>query len=176
MPKFQEIRQNPPRSAKSRGMDHCVCCTNSTLGPRLTRVSKGIRKGGKKTGPNQGGGGRGCGNDSAENKVSAQHQTSGSTRQPNGSGSERCDQYHQCGCKAPVVQSGGDTCPGWEQVRRFDPKVSDTFEDIPTEGVGEEWWDIIFQDIGILPTVQTPLDEEHPYVVADIQDEASGSN
>ena len=49
MPKFQQIRQNPPRSAKFRGMVHCVSCANSTNNPKFTRVPKGNRKGGKKT-------------------------------------------------------------------------------------------------------------------------------
>ena len=176
MPKFFQVRQNPPRTAKFRGMDHCVCCANSTSNPKLAQVPKGNRKGGKKTLTVGGGSGRGCSPDSQKNQVSPQHQTQGPSSKPSGQGPQRCNQYHSCGCTAPIVQSGGDACPDWNQVRKFDPKLSDTFEDIKTEGVGEEWWEILFEDIGILPTVQSPLDEEHTYAMEDLQGETSGSH
>ena len=59
---------------------------------------------------------------------------------------------------------------------KYDPELSDAFEDIKTEGVGEEWWEILFEDIGILPTVQQPLDEEHTYAMEDLQGETPCSH
>ena len=176
MPKFQQVRQNPPRSAKFRGMVHCVCCANSTNNPKFTRVSKGNRKGSKKALTIGSGGSGGRGPNSLKNQVFAQCPTPGSTSQPSGSGPKRCDEPHTCGCTAPVVQSGGDACPDWNRVRKYDPKLSDAFEDIKTGGVGEAWWEILFEDIGILPTVQSPFDEEHSYAVETFQGEASSSH
>ena len=171
MPKFLQVRQNPPRSAKFRGMNHCVCCANSTSNSKFARVLKGNRKGGKKTLTVGGGSVRGRSSDSPKDKVSSQHQTQGPSCEPSGPGPQRCNQHHSCGCTAPIVKSGGDACPDWNQVRQYDPKLSDAFEDIKTEGVGEEWWEILFEDIGILPTVQQPLDEEHTYAMEDLQGE-----
>ena len=176
MPKFLQVRQNPPGSAKFGGMVHCVCCANSTNNPKFTRVSKNNRKGGKKTHTIGSGGGRKHGPNSSKNQVSSKCSTTGPTSQPSGSGPKRCDQHHTCGCTAPVIQSGGDACPDWSRVRKCVPKLSDAFEDIKTEGVGEEWWEILFEDIGILPTVQSPIDEEHTYAMENLQVEASSSH
>ena len=176
MPKFFQVRQNPPRTAKFRGMDHCVCCANSTLSPKLARVSKGTRKGGKKAHTIRSGGGRGCGSNPPKNQVSPQHQAQGPKSESSGQGAQRCNQSHSCGCTAPVVKSGGNACPDWNEVRRLDPKLSDAVEDIKTEGVGEDWWEVLFEDIGILPTVQSPLNEEHTYAMEDFQGETSGGH
>ena len=176
MPKFFQVRQNPPRSAKFRGMDHCTCCANSTLSPNLARVSKSGRKGGKKTltvgGRSSGRGGT----DSQESQIAPQHQSQGPSSESSRQGSQRCNEHHPCGCTAQVVKPGGDSCPDWNEVRRFDPKLSDAFEDIKTEGVGEDWWEILFKDIGILPPLQSPLNEEHTYAVEDFQGETSGGH
>ena len=174
MPKFCQIRQNPPRAAKFRGMDHCVCCANSTLSPKIARVSKNGRKGGKKT-LNVGGGSSGrSGADPKESQVTPQHQAQGPKGEPSGQGAQRCHEYHPCGCTAKVVKSGGDSCPNWNQVRKYDPKLSDTLEDIQIEGVGEDWWEVLFEDIGILPAVQSPLNAEHTYALEDFQGTTSG--
>ena len=176
MPKFLQVCQNPPRSAKFRGKVHCICCANSTNNPKFTRVPKSNRKGGKKTHTVRVGGSIKRGPNPLKNQVRAQCLTMEPSSQPSGSGSQRCDPHHTCGCTAPVLQSGGDACPDWNRVQKYDPKFSDTFEDIKTEGVDEEWWEILFEDIGILPTVQSPLNEEHTYAMEDLQVEASSSH
>ena len=54
-------------------------------------------------------------------------------------------------------------CPAWDVVQE------------PTAGTGEEWWEVLFEGIGIVPLVQPPYNEEHPYAMEDLQGEASGS-
>ena len=56
MPKFQKIRQNPPRLAKFKGMGVCFCCTHYDR-PKIVRVLSHPRKAGKKA--SKGGGSTG---------------------------------------------------------------------------------------------------------------------
>ena len=45
----------------------------------------------------------------------------------------------------------------------------------PTSGTGEEWWEVLFEGIGIFPLVQPPYDEEHPYAMGEVPSETSSS-
>ena len=109
MPKFQKVRQNPPRLAKFRGMGSCFCCT-LTSRPKFVRVLSGNRKGGKKTlksgSPT---GGRCSPANSASNpshEVAPQHSPEAKETQSDGQGAERCHQHPTSGClsshKEPV--------------------------------------------------------------------------
>ena len=98
MPKFQRVRQNPPRSAKFRGMVHCVCCANSTDNPKFARVSKGIRKGSKKAHSVGSGGSRGFGTSSPPNKIDARILSQGPESQPSRSKTQRCNSSGPAGC------------------------------------------------------------------------------
>ena len=172
MPKFQKVRQNPPQSAKFRGMVHCICCVNSTSNPKFTWVHKNGRKGGKKASSV---GGRGCGKHSAspqENQVTAGISPQGSESQPSGSGTQRCDSPGPTRCPETVLESECDSCPSWSQVRSYDPE----FSDIQTEGVGEEWWEIVFEDIGIFPVIQPLYLKDHTYLLEEFQSSASSSD
>ena len=168
MPKFCQVRQNPPRAAKSRGMDHCTCCANSTLGPKLTRVPKNGRKSSKKTLNLGGGGSRGGSTNPKENQITSQHPSQGSACEPNGQGPQRCNTHHPCGCTAKVVESGGDSYQNWKEIRGLDPKLSDSLENIKTEGVEEDWWEVLFEGIGVLPDIQSPLTSEHNHALEDL--------
>ena len=53
-------------------------------------------------------------------------------------------------------------CPSWDQLQE------------PTTGTGEEWWEVLFEGIGIFPLVQPPYDEEHSYVMAPVSGETPG--
>ena len=112
------------------------------------------RKGGKKTIANSSGGGRRS--SPQENQVVAQPPTKGSKSQPDGQGSQRHHTSSPTGCQPPVVELGPDTCPSWTTVRGYDPNLCncDIKTSKPTENVGEEWWEILFEDIGILPVLQ----------------------
>ena len=177
MPEFREIRQNPPRAAKSRGMDHCVCCINSTPRSKLARVPK-INKSSKKARADRGaGGGRKRGQDPKEIQVFAQSDTQyevkGPAHQPAGSGPERCRQHHDCGCAPPIFWAEGDLCLDEEQIGRLGTELVDAFNDIPTPKENEEWWDILFEDIGVLSDVQSAPTQEHQTTVEDHQVETS---
>ena len=54
-------------------------------------------------------------------------------------------------------------CPSWDRIQE------------PTAGTGEDWWEVLFEGIGIFPLVQPPYDEEHPYAMGTVSGEASGS-
>ena len=55
-------------------------------------------------------------------------------------------------------------CPSWDQVQE------------PTTGTGEEWWEVLFEGIGIFPLVQPPYDEEHSYAMGSVSGETSGGS
>ena len=209
MPKFQKVRQNPPRSAKFRGMGSCFCCS-LTAKPKFVRVLSSRRKGSKETPKGGSPASRRCDPsssppNSSKIEVTPKHSPEAQEAQSNGSGSERCHEHHSGGClsshQEPVpseffeleephrlpeleeftglaelqeLPSFADfeelddalelpECPSWDTVQE------------PTSGEGEEWWEVLFEGIGIVPLVQPPYNEEHPYAMEDIPDEASGS-
>ena len=211
MPKFQKIRQNPPRLAKFKGMCLCFCCTHYDR-PKIVRVLSSHRKTGKKT--SKGGGptsGR-PGSSSPKGEVRPQLAPKTQETQPNGQGSERCHQHSTHGCRSSHEELGSTTpeleeptgvdkfeehdrllefeepdrlseleeltglaelkelpsfadfeeltesleppeCPSWDQVQE------------PTTGTGEEWWEVIFEGIGLFPLIQPLYDEEHSYAM-----------
>ena len=205
MPKFQKVRQNPPRSAKFRGMGACFCCS-LTAKPKFVRVLSTRRKGGKET--SKGGspaGGRRDPPSSPQVEVSSKLSNEEQETQSFGPGPERCHQHHSGGClsshEEPVPEEffelgEPDRLPELEELTGIAtlpelPSFSD-FEELedalelpecpawdvvqePTAGTGEEWWEVLFEGIGIVPLVQPPYNEEHPYAMEDLQGEASGS-
>ena len=205
MPKFQKVRQNPPRSAKFRGMGSCFYCTDFDK-PKFVRVLSGHRKGGRCDHPS----GSPSGSPSSPSispqiEVTSQHSPEAQETKSTGSRSERCHEHPSGGClssheepvppeffeleepdrlpeleeltglaELPELPSFADfeelvdtlelpECPSWDVVQE------------PTAGTDEEWWEVLFEGIGIVPLVQPPYNEEHPYAMKDIQDEASSS-
>ena len=209
MPKFQKVRQNPPRSAKFRGMGSCFCCS-LTAKPKFVRVLSNRRKGGKKTlksgGPTSGRGDPPSSSSiSPKIEVTPQHSPEAQEAQSIGSRSERCHEHPTSGClsshEEPVPSEffeleEPDRLPELEELTGLAElpelpsfadfeELADTLElpecpswDViqePTAGTGEEWWEVLLEGIGIVPLVQPPYNEEHPYAMEDIPDEASGS-
>ena len=213
MPKFQKVRQNPPRYAKYRGMGSCFYCTDVDK-PKFVRVHSNGRKGGKKTLKSGGPTGGRCDHPSSspsspssspQNEVTPQLSPEAQETKSPGSGSERCHEHSSGGCQSsheepvpaeyfeleepqrlpeleeltgiatlPELPSFADfeeltdalelpECPSWDVIQE------------PTTGTGEEWWEVLFEGIGIVPLVQPPYDEEHTYALEDIPDEASSS-
>ena len=207
MPKFQKVRQNPPRIAKFQGMGSCFCCSNFTK-PKFVRVLSGHRKGGKKT--TKGGsptGGRCDTANNPTNEVSPKPSPKTQETQSDGQGSERCHQHSANGCRSSHKEPGTDPAEFFEldepdrlpELEEFAglaelqelPCFAD-FEELaetlelpecpswdtiqePTTGTGEEWWEVLFEGIGIVPLVQPPYDEEHPYVMGQVSGETSSS-
>ena len=206
MPKFQKIRQNPPRLAKFRGMGSCFCCTDFAK-PKFVRVLSSARKNSKKT--IKGGsptGGR-CDAGDPTVQVAPESGTKTQETQPNGPGPERCHQHSSLGCHSSH-QELGNTPPEFFELEEPDrlpeleefvglpelrelPSFAD-FEELnetlelpecpswdriqePTAGTGEDWWEVLFEGIGIFPLVQPLYDEEHPYAMGEVSGEASGS-
>ena len=215
MPKFQKVRQNPPRYAKYRGMGSCFYCTDVDK-PKFVRVHTHGRKGGKKTLKGGSPAGGRCDSSSGsslspQNEVAPQFSTEAQVSpeaqetKSSGSGSERCHEHSSGGCQSsheepvpaeyfeleepqrlpeleeltgiatlPELPSFADVeeltdalelpeCPSWDVIQE------------PTAGAGEEWWEVLFEGIGIVPLVQPPYDEEHTYALEDLPDEASSS-
>ena len=214
MPKFQKVRQNPPRFAKFRGMGSCFYCTDVDK-PKFVRVLSGNRKGSKKAikggGPTSGrcdhpGSPSGSPSSPSINpkiEVTPQHSPEAQEAQSTGSGSERCHEHSSSGCLSsheepipaeffeleepdhlPALEelTGLATLPELPSFADFE-ELNDTLElpecpswDVvqePTAGTGEEWWEVLLEGIGIVPLVQPPYNEEHPYAMEDIPDEAS---
>ena len=102
MPKFQKVRQNPPRSAKFRGMGTCFCCS-LTAKPKFVRVLSPRRKGSKET-PKGGGPASGRCDPPSSPSVSPQVEVTpklgpeAQEAQSDGSGSERCHEHPTSGC------------------------------------------------------------------------------
>ena len=209
MPKFQKVRQNPPRTAKFRGMGSCFCCS-LTAKPKFVRVLSNGRKGGKKTlksgGPTSGRGDPPSSSSiNPKIEVTPQHSPEAQETKSTGSGAERCHEHPSGGClsshEEPVPSEffeleEPDRLPELEELTGIAAlpelpsfadfeELADTLElpecpswDViqePTAGTGEEWWEVLFEGIGIVPLVQPPYNEEHPYAMEDIPDEASGS-
>ena len=105
MPKFQKVRQNPPRLAKFQGLGSCFCCNNHDK-PKFVRVLTGHRKGGKKAGKDRSptGGRNGPSHPAVE--VSPQLSPQTQETQPNGPGSERCHQHSTHGCRSTHEELG----------------------------------------------------------------------
>ena len=210
MPKFQKVRQNPPRLAKFRGMGSCFCCSNASK-PKFVRVLSGHRKGGKKT--LKGGsptGGRCNTADTASsppNEVAPKPSPKTQETQSDGQGAERCHQHSSNGCHSSHKEPGTDPAellelnepdrlaeleeytglaelrelPSFADFEELDDTLElpecpswDTIQE-PTAGTGEEWWEVLFEGIGIFPLVQPPYDEEHPYAMGEIPSETSSS-
>ena len=209
MPKFKKVRQNPPRSAKFRGMGSCFYCTDFDK-PKFVRVLSGHRKGSKKAikggGPTSGR----CDHPSSspsspQSEVTPKHSPEAQEAQPNGSGSERCHEHPSSGClsshqepvpseffeleephRLPALEEFTGLAelqelPSFADFEELDDALElpecpswDTVQE-PASGEGEEWWEVLFEGIGIVPLVQRPYNEEHPYAMEDIPDEASGS-
>ena len=88
MPKFQKMRQNPPRLAKFQGMVHCSCCANNTQSSKFAQVLLSSEKGGKKAGTVRGGIGGNVGADTKAKEVIARLLSKGSKGQSIGQGSQ----------------------------------------------------------------------------------------
>ena len=169
MPKFQKVRQNPPRLAKYRGMANCLCCGdgNGGTGSKYIRVLPSYRKGGKKADAKR----RESSPSPKTDKISSGseqcRQGKGSQGEPTGQGPERCDPCGSSGYESTDTESGGSTnCPSWDEARLCKP----------SEGHGKEWWEVLFEDIGIIPLLQPPYAEEHSYVMAEFQGDSPSSD
>ena len=101
MPKFQKVRQNPPRLARFRGMGSCFCCANISK-PKFVRVLSGSRKGGKKADKDRSLAGRRCDANSPKIEVTPELSPKTQETQPNGQGSERCHQHSTHGCHSTI--------------------------------------------------------------------------
>ena len=156
MPKFQRVRQNPPRSAKFRRMVHCVCCANSTDNPKFARVSKGSRKVGRVA------------------------------RRPLQSGVEvvkdlstiprRSKSLPEVRLKNPKVNPmDQEPSDAMHLIQLNSQRGSSSLDVIPAR-VGEEWWEILFKDIGIISLLPPPDLDDHTYAMGPIQDESSLSS
>ena len=130
---------------------------------------KAGRKGGKKAIAIRGGGSRKSSPGPMKIQVPPELPAQGPKSQSSRSGTERCHSSGTSGRPEEVIEPGHVSCPSWSEVRQYDP--TSEFSDIPTEGVGEEWWEILFEDIGILPIVQLPYLEDHTYAMEQLQDE-----
>ena len=206
MPKFQKVRQNPPRLAKFRGLGSCVCCSKNDK-PKFVRVLSGNRRGGKKANRDRSptGGRDGPSNSAVE--ISPQLSPQTQETQSNGQGSKRCHQHSTHGCRSTHEEPGPtpsvffeleepDRLPELEEFTGLNelkelPSFAD-FDELAesleltecpswdriqeqTEETGEEWWEVLFEGIGILPLVQPPYDEEHSYAMGSVSGEASSS-
>ena len=175
MPKFQKIWQNPPRLAMFRGMVHCYSCAHGTYdNPKFARVYKAGGKGSKNAIARRSGVSQKSSPNPEKDQVASQYPAQGPESQSHGSGSERCHSPGTIGRPEEVIESGSTTCPSWSEVRKYDP--TSEFSDIPTEGVGEEWWEILFEDIRIFPIVQPTYLGDHSYAMEPLQDVPSLSH
>ena len=207
MPKFQKVRQNPPRLAKFRGMGSCFCCSNDDK-PKYIRVLSGNRKGGKKANKGRSPTGGRDGPSNPQVEISPQLSPQTQEAQSDGQGSKRCHQHSTYRCRSTHTEPGPTPseffeleepdrlpeledftgiaelkelpsfadfeelaeslelpeCPSWDQVQE------------PTAGTGEEWWEVLFEGIGIFPLVQPPYDEEHSYAMGSVSGETSGGS
>ena len=118
------------------------------------------------------------GTDTKTNKVVAQPPNKGPKGQPNGQGAQRCDSPNSTRCKSPGLKSGTSTCPSWTKAGGYDPNLYNfnLETDKPSEGVGEEWWEILFEDIGILPILQPLYSEGHTYALEEFSGETPGDD